>query len=68
MPSVAQVRELPVLVRHTVPPHWEDLNGHVNVQHYTELYDMAGYPFMELMGISPAMLVSSSAVRSGCCR
>ena len=52
MPSVAQVRELPVLIRHTVPPHWEDLNGHVNVQHYTELYDMAGYPFMELMGIS----------------
>ncbi len=52
MPTVDQVRELPELVRHVVPSSWEDLNGHVNVQHYTALYDMAGYPFMEMMGIS----------------
>ena len=52
MPSLAQVRELPELVRHVVPPEWEDLNGHVNVQHYTALYDMSGYPFMDMMGIT----------------
>jgi len=52
MPTVAQIRELPELVRHVVPPAWEDFNGHVNVQHYTALYDMAGYPFMDMMGIT----------------
>lgn len=52
MPTVDQVRELPELVRYVVPATWEDLNGHVNVQHYTALYDMAGYPFMDMMGIS----------------
>jgi acyl-CoA thioester hydrolase len=56
MPSMAQVRELPELMRHTVPPSWEDMNGHVNVQHYTALYDMAGYPFMDLMGITAAQV------------
>jgi len=52
MPTVDQVRELPELVRYVVPPSWEDMNGHVNVQHYSALYDMAGYPFMDMMGIS----------------
>ena len=37
MPTVDQVRELPELVRHVVPSSWDD---------------MAGYPFMDMMGIS----------------
>jgi acyl-CoA thioester hydrolase len=52
MPSLARVRELPELVRHVVPPEWEDMNGHVNVQHYTALYDMSSDPFMGMMGIT----------------
>ena len=59
MPTVEQVRELPQLVRYVVPKSWEDLNGHVNVQHYTALYDMAGYPFMDMMGISEAYVRES---------
>lgn len=51
MPTLEQVLELPATLRLTIPPTWEDRNGHVNVQHYTALYDLAGDPFMLSMGI-----------------
>ena len=51
MPSLAQVRELTEVLRMQVPPEWEDLNGHVNVQHYTGMYDRAGTAMMALLGI-----------------
>jgi acyl-CoA thioester hydrolase len=51
MPTFEQVRELPELLRLTVPVGWEDINGHVNVQHYTAMYDLAGDPIMEMLGI-----------------
>lgn len=51
MPSVDQVRELPALLEMTIPPEWQDLNGHVNVQHYLGIYDRTGWPLMEWLGI-----------------
>lgn len=51
MPTVEQLGDLPELIRHVVPSAWQDMNGHVNVQHYTQLYDMAGYPLMKLIGV-----------------
>jgi len=51
MPTPAQVRELPELARFTVPREWQDLNGHVNVQHYLTMYDLAGPPMLEALGI-----------------
>ena len=51
MPSVDQVRELPALLEMTIPPAWQDLNGHVNVQHYLGIYDRSGWPLMEWLGI-----------------
>ena len=51
MPTVEQVRELPTLFAMTIPPEWQDLNGHVNVQHYLGIYDRAGWPLMEWLGI-----------------
>ena len=51
MPSVAQVNELPVLMERVVPPEWQDLNGHVNVRHYLELYDAASWPKLEELGL-----------------
>lgn len=51
MPNLVQLRELPRLLAYKIPPNWEDLNGHVNVQFYTTIYDLAGYPLMEMMGI-----------------
>jgi acyl-CoA thioester hydrolase len=51
MPSVEQVRQLPALLTVTIPADWQDLNGHVNVQYYLRLYDLAGAPLMPLLGI-----------------
>lgn len=50
-PSVEQVRQLPNLLTMNVPKDWEDLNGHVNVQHYLGVYNLTGPALFELMGI-----------------
>ena len=54
MPSAAQVRELPELHRIAVPVDWQDLNGHVNVQYYLRMYDLAGVPMLEALGVDEA--------------
>ena len=51
MPTVEQVRQLPSLLTMTIPPEWQDLNGHVNVQHYLGIYDRTGLALMEMLGI-----------------
>jgi len=51
MPTIEQVRELPTLLELVIPPEWQDLNGHVNVQHYLGIYDQAGWPLMHSLGI-----------------
>lgn len=51
MPSPQQVNQLPPLITTRVPPEWEDINGHVNVQHYLELYDLAGDTMLAQLGI-----------------
>ena len=51
MPTVADVLDLPALLTRSVPPEWEDLNGHVNIQHYMELYCDAGWPMLEVIGV-----------------
>ena len=51
MPSVAQVCELPSLMEKVIPPGWQDLNGHVNVRHYLELYDAASWPMLSALGV-----------------
>jgi len=51
MPTVTQVEALPVLMEKVVPPEWQDLNGHVNVRHYLELYDAASWPKLAEFGL-----------------
>jgi len=51
MPTIDQIRQLPRLLQITVPAAWRDINGHVNVQHYTALYDDAGWPLFTSIGI-----------------
>lgn len=51
MPTVAQVLELPSLMERTVPAEWQDLNGHVNVRHYLELFDAASWPMLAAFGL-----------------
>lgn len=54
MPTPENVRDLPILLTMTIPPEWQDQNGHVNVQHYLALYDRAGWPLLRQLGIDPA--------------
>jgi acyl-CoA thioester hydrolase len=54
MPTIAQLAQLPELARVTVPPEWEDLNGHVNVKHHLGMYDLTNDPLLEMLGISEA--------------
>lgn len=51
MPTVEQVLELPPLLEKLIPPEWLDLNGHVNVRHYLELYDAASWPMLAAIGL-----------------
>ena len=51
MPTLTEVDDLPPLLERTIPAAWEDLNGHVNVRHYLELYDQAGWPMLGTIGI-----------------
>jgi acyl-CoA thioester hydrolase len=50
-PSVEDVRLLPCFMSQEIPPEFEDINGHVNIQHYLGLYDKAGWPFFALLGM-----------------
>lgn len=50
-PTPDEVRQLQRLMQVTVPPDWEDENGHVNVQFYMKLYDKGGRPLMDILGM-----------------
>jgi len=51
-PHVAEVRQLTAGMRMTVPPDWQDRNGHVNVQYYLTLYELGGYDVLEEIGLA----------------
>jgi len=74
MPTVAQIDELPSLMERVIPPEWEDLNGHVNVRHYLELYDAASWPMLAAIGLDEKVFLerrqgcSTSSITSGTCR
>lgn len=50
-PTIEQVSRLPRLLQTVIPPEYEDLNGHMNIQHYMGLYDKASYPFVATLGL-----------------
>jgi acyl-CoA thioester hydrolase len=50
-PGLDQIQELPVQLTLTIPPEWEDRNGHVNVQFYLALYELGGWVVLEEVGI-----------------
>jgi acyl-CoA thioester hydrolase len=50
-PSPARVRELPLLHEVTVPPEYEDINGHMSIAHHMGIHDAAGLPFFATLGI-----------------
>lgn len=50
-PSVEEVKQLPHFMARTIPPEYEDINGHVNIRHYLGLHDEAGWGFFKLIGL-----------------
>lgn len=52
VPTIEQIDALEPLVARVVPAEWEDLNGHVNVRHYLDLYNEAGDPMLAQLGVS----------------
>lgn len=52
VPSIEHVHMLGTLCEYVVPPEWQDLNGHVNVRHYLDLYNISGYAVFEQMGVT----------------
>jgi acyl-CoA thioester hydrolase len=51
VPTIEQVDMLEPLIHYTVPPEWEDINRHVNVRHYLDLYNEAGDPMLAQLGL-----------------
>lgn len=51
VPTLEQIDALPALVDRVIPRDWEDLNGHVNVRHYLDLYNEAGEPMLAQLGV-----------------
>ena len=49
-----KVKELPLMLRVTIPDEYRDENGHMNMRWYLHLYDEAGYPLVERFGLTPA--------------
>jgi acyl-CoA thioester hydrolase len=47
-----KITALDPIYRLTVPEDFRDENGHMNVRHYVGIFDDAGYPMMETVGIN----------------
>lgn len=49
-----KVRMLAPVYRVTIPPDYEDENGHMNIRWYLAIFDDADYPFVASLGLTPA--------------
>lgn len=47
-----KLEPLPVVYRATIPEKYRDMMGHMNIRWYLELYDEAGIPLFELIGLT----------------
>ncbi|MBL8119595.1 MAG: thioesterase family protein [Anaerolineae bacterium] len=52
--SLDLIQALPMVYRAAVPEHYRDLMGHMNIRYYLEIYDEAGIPLFERIGLSEA--------------
>jgi acyl-CoA thioester hydrolase len=48
-------------MRATIPPDYQDHNGHMNVRHYLTLFDEAGFPMVEQLGLTPDYLAQTQS-------
>ncbi len=56
--SIADLSELPLTYEATIPEHYLDLMGHMNVMWYTFLFDRAVVGTFELIGMTPQFMES----------
>ena len=57
-PPLDKITALPLLMRVTVPPDYRDMNDHMNIRYYVAIFDDAGYPLYERLGLTEAFLKS----------
>ena len=57
--SVDQLSALPVIYQATIPPEFEDRNGHMNVRRYLQIYDDAGDALYPRLGLTPEYLTAN---------
>jgi acyl-CoA thioester hydrolase len=50
-PTPEQVRQLPLLYEVTIPPEYEDVNGHMSIGHYMVIHDQTATPFYASLGM-----------------
>lgn len=48
-----KITALDCLYRHVIPEAYRDENGHMNVRHYMTVFDEAGYPLVQSLGLTP---------------
>lgn len=54
--AVDNVRQTMHVYQATIPPEYEDANGHMNVRYYMTIFDDAGYPMIREFGLTPEYL------------
>jgi acyl-CoA thioester hydrolase len=57
--SLDQVANLPEIYRTTIPPAYEDRNGHMNIRWYLVIYDEAGDVMYPMLGLTDAYFAAS---------
>lgn len=50
---LGKITALEPIYRLTIPPDYEDENGHMNMRYYLAIFDDAGYPLIAEFGLTP---------------
>jgi len=56
-----KITALPLVYRATIPPEYKDIMGHMNIRWYMLLYDEAGIPFFDRLGLTLQYYTSTGA-------
>ena len=56
-----KITALPLVYRATIPPEYKDMMGHMNIRWYMLLYDEAGIPLFERLGLTLAYYAQNGA-------
>jgi acyl-CoA thioester hydrolase len=51
--SLENIQQLPIAFQMTVPPDYEDANGHMNIKFYIAIFEQAWYPFLAQFSLPP---------------